>query len=132
MNHRGQTSSRSPATARPPGPSSSTHQVAVRRVPAQVDRESAADARPGSAPAGHPARVTTFYDGSHWSYRVDDERDLGHRFGDRAPAVAAGRYLARSRGAVLVIKDEDGSVSEVLDYSETCSCHSAHGTSSRD
>ena len=89
-----------------------------------------ADPRPiprqRSAGTVHP-RVTTFFDGSRWSYRVEGQPDLGHRYADRAQAEAGGRFLAQSLGAEHVIEDESGAVAERVDCSRVCDCHPRHG-----
>ena len=72
-------------------------------------------------------RVTTFWDGDAWTYRVEGEPELGHHFQDRALAVAGGRYLAESLGAEHVIEDGDGSVLERVDCGDVCSCHPRDG-----
>jgi hypothetical protein len=68
-------------------------------------------------------RVTTFFDGARWSYRVESEPALGHGYADLAQAVAGGRYLARTMRAEHVIENEDGTVLERTDFGEQCSCH---------
>lgn len=94
-----------------------------RTVPRQADRSGAADAQPRPGASGPAPQVTTFHDGAHWSYRVEGEPDLGHRFDDLAPAVEGARYLARSRHGVLVIQDQAGDPVDRADYSGTCACH---------
>lgn len=72
-------------------------------------------------------RVTTFWDGTAWSYRIEGEPELGHHYRDREQAVAGGRYLAETLGAEHVIEDDHGSVLERVDCGDLCSCHPHHG-----
>ena len=77
-------------------------------------------------------RVTTFWDGGAWTYRVEGEAPLGHRYADPEPALAGGRYLAKTLGAEHVVENQDGSVRECVDCGEVCACHRRDGTSPGD
>ncbi|MFL6157932.1 MAG: hypothetical protein ACJ72D_17710 [Marmoricola sp.] len=94
-----------------------------RPIPRQADRNTAADRSYRSGALVRAPQVTTFHDGARWTYGVEGEPDLGHRFEDLAPALAGARYLARSRRAVLVIQDRTGDRLETVDYGGTCDCH---------
>ena len=83
---------------------------------------------PRQRAGGTSRRVTTFYDGARWGYCVEGEPDPGHRYADRAHAVAGGRFLAQSLGAEHVVEDESGAVAECTDCGEVCDCHPRSGT----
>jgi len=68
-------------------------------------------------------KVSTFWDGARWSYRVEGQPALGHGYADIAPAIAGGRYLARTLGVEHVIEDETGAVRERVDWGRQCGCH---------
>lgn len=93
----------------------------VRKAPRAIPRQRTA--RP-------TRRVRTFWDGTGWSYGVEGDATLGHRYAEEAPAVAGGRYLARTLGAEHVVEDEHGNVRERVDWSESCSCHPRDGARS--
>lgn len=89
-----------------------------RTAPRAIPQQRSASPRP---------QVRTFWDGSRWTYRIVGEPDLGHRFSEPAQALAAGRYLARTMRAELVVENEDGSLRERTDYGAECGCHPRGG-----
>ncbi|MFL6157742.1 MAG: DUF2188 domain-containing protein [Marmoricola sp.] len=61
--------------------------------------------------------VRTRYDGQAWTYEVEGESDLGHRFEHKEPALAGGRFLAQQNEGLHIVEDETGAVREVTSYS---------------
>ncbi|MET3963181.1 hypothetical protein ABIE44_003115 [Marmoricola sp. OAE513] len=95
----------------------------ARPVPSQrAPRDETGDT-PAPTPAETPARVTAFFDRSRWSYRIEGEPEPGHSFEKKEPAIAGATYLARARGAELVVENEDGSVSSCRYFGDRCVCH---------